>query len=395
MSLQMLPGDTGLATQGRNEEATREAREAGGAGRGGGAERGLGWAIVGASYIGDRFMVNAIREDPSSHPAALMSKGGERARQFAARHGIPQVYSSLTEMLVDDAVDIVYIGSTNDLHAPQTIAAAEAGKHVLCEKPLALSTDDALAMCDACDQAGVVLGTNHNKREAPTHRAIRRLVAEGALGDVLSGHIRFATYLPEAQQTWRLIDRNRGAGVVMDLTVHDVDIVRYLLEAEVESVTAVTAQHGLAKGPIEDTVAGVLSLAGGAVVSFSDTFTLRNAGTALEIHGTDASIFAEDVMGDLPTGTVSLRNAAGIQAVPLGPCENLFAATVRRFNDAARGRGEPSASGRDGAHAVAVALAALASAETGRRMRPGYRSGCEPTPIGGGERPTELETMPR
>src|SRR5207244_5993197 len=116
----------------------------------------------------------------------VVSSSAERARSFAEDLAVPRWYDTLASPLADPEIDAVYVSTTNELHGQVTIAAARAGKHVLCEKPLATTLDDAHAMATACREAGVVLATNHHLRNAPTHRAIRVLIEEGAVGEVLA-----------------------------------------------------------------------------------------------------------------------------------------------------------------------------------------------------------------
>ena len=108
--------------------------------------RPLGWGLIGASDIARTRMIEAIRAQPDSDVVAVMSSQIDRAQRYAAETNIPRAYDSLEAILSDPAVDVVYISTTNELHAQQTLAAARAGKHVLCEKPLALSLDDAREM---------------------------------------------------------------------------------------------------------------------------------------------------------------------------------------------------------------------------------------------------------
>jgi 1,5-anhydro-D-fructose reductase (1,5-anhydro-D-mannitol-forming) len=117
----------------------------------------LKWGIIGASNIAKSWMINAINAQADAKVAAVYSSSPERAKRFAAETGIPKFYSSLDAFLADDEIDAVYIGTRNDQHESQTIAAAERGKHVLCDKPLALSVDGARKMIKACAGAKVIL----------------------------------------------------------------------------------------------------------------------------------------------------------------------------------------------------------------------------------------------
>src|SRR5205085_5662416 len=196
----------------------------------------LGWGLIGASDIAATRMIPAIAAQPDSRVVAVMSSTIERARQFAHDHNIPRAYDRLEDILADPAVDVVYVSTTNDRHKEQTLAAAQAGKHVLCEKPLALSLDDAQAMVEACRGAGVVLGTNHHLRNAATHRTLRRLIADGAIGRPLAVRVFHAIYLPPRLHGWRLSKPEAGAGVILDITVHDADTLRFVLDDEVTRV---------------------------------------------------------------------------------------------------------------------------------------------------------------
>src|SRR5690348_9003443 len=110
------------------------------------SSRPLGWGVIGTSFIARFLMLEAIRAQPNNAVMAVMSTNLERARQYAAETSIPQAYDNLEALLADPRVDIVYISTTNELHYQQTLAAAKAGKHVLCEKPLAMSLENAKEM---------------------------------------------------------------------------------------------------------------------------------------------------------------------------------------------------------------------------------------------------------
>jgi 1,5-anhydro-D-fructose reductase (1,5-anhydro-D-mannitol-forming) len=329
----------------------------------------LGWGLIGASDIAATRMIPAIAAQPASRVVAVMSSTIERARQFAHDHDIPRAYDRLEDILADPAVDVVYISTTNDRHKEQTLAAARAGKHVLCEKPLALTLDDAQAMVGACRAAGVVLGTNHHLRNAVTHRTLRHLVAGGAIGTPLAVRVFHAIYLPPRLHGWRLTAPAAGGGVIFDITVHDADTLRFVLGDEVVEATALAAQQGLAAGDLEDAVMGVMRFRQGALAQHHDAFTIRHAPTGFEVHGTEGSLYAEDVMTQDPIGRVVLRReGARDEEVDAGPPEDLYVRAVRMFNEAVRGDGQPAATGEDGVRSLAIALAVRESVRTGCRV---------------------------
>ena len=311
-------------------------------------------------------MVDAIRAQAGNEIVAVMSTDPARGKTFAEANRIAASYIGIEDLLADPKVDAIYISTTNELHKAQTLAAAAAGKHVLCEKPLALTLQDAREMVAACDKAGVVMGTNHHLRNAASHRKIRELVQSGAIGTPLFARVFHAVYLPPHLQGWRLNKPSAGAGVILDITVHDADTLRFILGSEPVEAIALAQQSGMTQGALEDGVMAVLRFENGVLAQLHDAFTVKFAGTGIEIHGSDGSIVGRDVMTQRPIGGVTLRNGKGTVDVPLDH-ENLYMRGVRSFVNAIRGQGQPVATGDDGVRSLATALAVLGAAQTGRR----------------------------
>jgi 1,5-anhydro-D-fructose reductase (1,5-anhydro-D-mannitol-forming) len=320
------------------------------------------WGLIGATTIAREWMIGAIRA-VGGEIAGVMSTDEKRGAAYAAEHNIPLSTTALDQLL--DHVDAVYVATTNDLHHGQVLAAAKAGRHVLCEKPLALTLAEAREMVAACKAAGIVMGTNHHLRNAATHRAMRAAIADGRIGKPLFARVCHAVYLPVHLQGWRIKDPKTGAGVVMDITVHDADTLRFVLGDEPETVTAMTQNAGMGEGGIEDGVLGVARFKSGLLAHFFDAFTSRYARTAFEAHGTEGALFGVDCMTQRPIGTVTLRNAKGEELLPLSH-ENLYERGVRAFHAAMRGEGAPSATGEDGVRSMVMAIATLEAARTRR-----------------------------
>jgi 1,5-anhydro-D-fructose reductase (1,5-anhydro-D-mannitol-forming) len=327
----------------------------------------LRWGIIGAGTIGREWMAPAIAAQPDGVLVAIASSDPQRAARFARDLGVPIVHQSVADLLADPDIDVVYVSTTNEWHKLQTLAAAAAGKHVLCEKPLALSLDDAREMMAACDSAGVVLGTNHHLRNAATHRKMQELVANGAIGQVQSARVLHAVYLPRHLQSWRINRPESGGGVIFDITVHDADTLRFVLGDEIDSVVAMTARQGMAQAGLEDTVMGVMRFEGGALAQFHDSFVAQHPYTGLEVHGTEGSLYGRAVMTQQPIGTVTLRRNGDEEEIPVVH-ENLYERSVRQFNAAVRGEGPPAATAEDGLRALEAALAVREAAGTGQMV---------------------------
>ena len=324
------------------------------------------WVLVGASDVAATRMIPAMRA--CGHDVVgVLSSSQERGAAYAEHHAIPAVTTSLDELLSWDA-DAAYVSTTNQLHAQQSIAAAASGKHVLCEKPLAMTVADAEAIITTCEENGVVLATNHHLRSSAVIRAARDLVQSRALGDLRAVRMHHAVSLPERLRGWRITDKAAGAGVIFDITVHDADTLRFITGHEVESVTATTSSHGLGPGEVEDTAFCVMVLTDGSVALTHESFAVPHAYTAIEVHGTDGSLYIRDALTQDPDGQIVLRRDGDEQVIDPGTRDDLYAVTLRAFEDAVAGRGAPTCTGADGIAALTIALAAHQSSEQRRTV---------------------------
>jgi 1,5-anhydro-D-fructose reductase (1,5-anhydro-D-mannitol-forming) len=323
----------------------------------------LRWGLIGASTIAAEHMIGAFRAN-GGEAVAVMSASPDRAAAYAKKHGIAHATASLKDLVESKEVDAVYISTTNELHRDQVFAAAAAAKHVLCEKPLALTLADARAMVAECRKRGVVMATNHHLRNAATHRAMREAIKQGRIGKPLFARVFHSVYLPPHLQGWRIERPDAGGGVILDITVHDADTLRFVLDDEPSSVAAMTSHGGMGREGLADGVMGVIRFSSGLLAQFHDGFTTRHATTGFEVQGESGSLIGRDCMTQAPKGEVILRSAAGEEALKLDH-ESLYGRSIRLFQDAVAGRGAPSATGEDGVKSLSVALSAAASARSG------------------------------
>ncbi len=324
------------------------------------------WILVGASTIAAEYMIGAFRAQPGSEVRRVVSSSAERGREYAAKHAIPHADTDLATSLSDPDCDAVYISTTNEKHRDEALAAIAAGKHVLCEKPLAMTAEDAAGMVRAAREAGVTFATNHHLRCSGSHRTIRDLIVSGRIGKVLSLRIFHAVHLPPHLQGWRIDNAAAGGGVIPDITVHDVDTVRFLLGTEPLSVVAGMSSSGMGRG-VEDSAMSVWQMPGGVMVQSHESFTHPFAGSGLEVHGTEGSIFATGVMTQKPLGRIELVTASGREEIPF-PTGDLYTTGVAEFLAAIRGEGRPAATGEDGVKSLAIALAVREAAASGQRQ---------------------------
>ncbi|MDT5361072.1 MAG: hypothetical protein QOC69_2834 [Mycobacterium sp.] len=328
----------------------------------------LNWGLIGASDIAQTGMIPALRR--MNHGIlGLASSNANHAADYATRNEIPSQNGdySVDGLLANPSIDAVYISSTNEQHLAHAEAAAAAGKHVLCEKPLSVDLDSARQITAACAAHGVVLGVNHHLPAAGTHRAVRQLVRDGAIGRVLSVNVRHTSLLPERLRGWRLSDRP-GAGVVMDLSCHDASVVNPLLGTRALETIAITVRQGRWETSTEDAAASVIRYEDDVLVRFHDAFTTPHTPTYLEVHGDEGSIVAPEVMTPEPIGTVLLRTALGEIEVDVPDRRHTYDITLEHFARAVVGDGRPVVDGHDAVNALAVCQSILESARTGARV---------------------------
>lgn len=323
------------------------------------------FGIIGAGVIADTRMAPAIREAEGCELAAVHARNPEKAEAFAERHDARRWYSEWQELVDDDDVDAVYIATPPYLHEEQTLAAAEAGKHVLCEKPMAITLEECDAMMAACRQADVRLGLCFMMRFHPVHQRIRQLVTEGFLGEPKLAEARIAFELPDkSPDAFRLQPDLGGGGAMMDVGVHCIDTLRFLLGREVEAVAAF-ADHDPSVYPSDDTSVVVLRFEGDVQGLIGMSFSVPFAGRSnVELYGSAGSLISVDNLGQESTGHLLRISAEGAQEEEPA-YYNQYVALVDEFVAAVQAGRDPVPGGADGRRAQAIALAAYDSIQTG------------------------------
>ena len=326
--------------------------------------RPMRWGFIGASNIAER-VIPSLRKVPGQELVAVCSRNAERAKQFASAQGLRAAYSDLAAFLHRGPLRRGLREFTNEQHCEQTLAALAAGCHVMCEKPLAMGLADAARMIEAAHQQGRVLATNHHLRAQAAHRMIRDIVAAGGIGRVHGVQVSHAVYLPPHLQGWRLDAPGAGGGVVLDILVHNADLLRFLLGTEPLCIHTSVQQGGLGKGTVEDGAMSVIEFDGGVLAQTHESFVARHALTRLHVLGTQGSLYAIGSLTQAGTASLWQRDEHGERELSVPPVD-LYATGFGAFAEACGGQGAPLATGHDGARAMAVALAGLASAAGAR-----------------------------
>ncbi len=241
----------------------------------------LRWGILSTANIGREAVIPAIKAASNGTVVAVASRDVQHARDVATELAIPQHYGSYEELLADGGIDAVYIPLPNSLHLEWTIKAAKAGKHILCEKPLALNAAECSEMTAAAEQCGVLLMEAFMYRFHPQLAKVRELVDQGVIGDVRLLHSAFTFRLTNPANI--RLQRELGGGSLMDVGCYCVNVSRTLFGAEPVEVQAFASWS--ASG-VDEQMVGVLRFADGRYAQFDSALTLARR-EAYQVVGTD------------------------------------------------------------------------------------------------------------
>lgn len=197
----------------------------------------VNWGVLSTAKIGRETVIPAMQKGAVSRVAAIASRNEESARTVAQSLGIPRAYGSYEALLADPDIDAIYNPLPNHLHVPWTIRALEAGKHVLCEKPIALTAAEAEALLTARERTGLIVAEAFMVRHAPWWQRVRAMVQEGRLGRVSAIQTAFSYYLDDPGNIRNMADIGGGGGL-MDIGCYAIATARYIWGSEPRRVAA-------------------------------------------------------------------------------------------------------------------------------------------------------------
>src|SRR5258706_8989429 len=188
------------------------------------------WGVLSVAAIAVKKVIPAMQRGEWSEVTAIASRDSKRAQQAAKQLGIPKAYGSYEELLADPEIEAIYNPLPNHLHVPWSIRAAEAGKHVLCEKPIALSVAECRTLIDARNRTGVKIGEAFMVRTHPQWIRAREIVRSGEIGDLRAIQAVFSYFNRDAANVRNV--REWGGGALMDIGCYPIQISRFLFEQE-------------------------------------------------------------------------------------------------------------------------------------------------------------------
>jgi predicted dehydrogenase len=255
----------------------------------------IGIAVIGAGFWANEMHLPVLTRLPGVRVVGIASATAEHARASAERFSIPRWTTDYRELLDDPAVDMVDILTPNAQHAPMTVAAARAGKHVMCIKPLALNLEEARQMQAEIQKAGVRFFYAENVPFIPALMRTREIIEEGALGEVF--RVKACEGIGAPPNRWLYDKQQSGGGAIIDMAVHSIAFCRWMAGAEAESVYAQagTFVHGDKTGN-EDTAVLVIRFKNGVIGQCEDSWSLVGAmDSRFEVYGTQGRILTDNL----------------------------------------------------------------------------------------------------
>jgi predicted dehydrogenase len=257
----------------------------------------IGWGVIGVGRFVKRFMGPAILRSDSSRFVGIFSRSTEKAKDFAEEFGVEYTYNSLEKMLNNPEIDVIYIASPNNLHTTQTIQVAESGKHVFCEKPMALTEQECEAMINACEKNNVKLGLNFQNRYHPAHIMARDYIKSNKIGKLFVAKAQYCHGSMKGRwQGWRNDPAATGAGALVGTGLHPIDLLRFLLDSEIKKVRSLvvnkTKYH-----QVDEMVYLILEFENGVDATLISGILAPRSDNDAVFYGNNAKIICKDTIG--------------------------------------------------------------------------------------------------
>ncbi len=320
------------------------------------------WGVMGAGGIAYRRTIpEGIIRAKNAQLTAVLDVEEKRIKEIADEYKV-KGYSNEETLLNDKEVVAIYVATPVHLHCQQVIQAARAGKHVLCEKAMALTVEDCQEMIDVCRENKVKLGLGFMMRFHAYHQKARELVREGALGKPVLGRAQLSCWYPDLEGAWRQDPELGGGGSLIDMGSHCIDLLEFIFDSRVKEVSCFTDTlvHSY---PVEDSATVLLRFDNGAQGVVDSCFSIPDASSKnrLELYGTRGSLLAEGTVGQGEAGELTAylekedkgydaqqrRTSSREEKITPAPI-NMYQAEIEHFSQCLEENKEPAISGEEG-----------------------------------------------
>lgn len=335
--------------------------------------RKIKWGVIGCAGIADRRTIPGMLLAENAECIAVMNRTEEKTKAVQEKYNISMAFTDIDELLAVDEIDAVYIASPLYCHNEQAMKAADAGKHILLEKPMCLTSKDAQELAEYCKNKGVKLGSAFMMRFHGAHCKMKEVINNKYFGQVVTAYAKFNTESVVVPKKWRQTKATGGGGAMMDMGIHCIDLLHFLTGLKVREVVALSGNQIFEYPDTEDAATAVFKMENGALFTIEANFNINyNAGGAkLDIYGQHGSIYAERTMGQEGTGTLRINSVCDgemkSESVDFH-IRNMYTKEIEAFSKAILDNTEVPVSAEDGIYAQKVVEAIYESAEKGIKI---------------------------
>jgi xylose dehydrogenase (NAD/NADP) len=324
-------------------------------------KRRLNWGLISTARI-NRALIKPLNASVRNELKAVASRSQERAEQYAAEWDIPLAFGSYQEMLDDPGIDVVYNSLPNSLHTEWTVKALKAGKHVLCEKPLATSLEEVDQMISAAQETGMHLAEAFMYRHHPQTIKVKELVDAGILGEVrlIKGDFTFNI---KSEDDIRL-DPNLGGGSIWDIGTYPISYARFILGEEPQEVFG---WQLIGNSDVDEVFTGQMRFAGSVFAQFDSGFRSPYR-SRIEIVGSEASMVIPHPFNPGLDVEIQIDRGGEFESFTM-PSLELYIGEVEDMADVILNGSPPRVSVEDSRNNAALILALLKSAKSGKPVR--------------------------
>ena len=319
------------------------------------------WGVIGCGGIADRRTLPGMMLADNAELVAVMDANKDVAEKVKEKYHAKYAFDNFESLLALDEIQAVYIASPVFCHKEQALAAAKAKKHILVEKPIALTCEDSREIMECCQREGVKMGVGLMMRFHSYHQEMKKLIAQGKLGDIVSMRAQLTCWYPDMPGNWRQNKALSGGGALMDMGIHCIDLLQYITGLRATQVAGFTGTQTF-RYNADDSAAIVMKMRNGAFAYVDANFNIPDAAAKckLEIYGTKGSIMAEGTISQVEGGDVSILisdDSLGYDAaqdrgeltpvkldVPLG---NMYTKEIESFGRAIINDTEPEITAED------------------------------------------------
>ncbi len=337
------------------------------------------WGVIGAGGIADRRTIPGLLMAQNAELTAVMEINMELAEKSRAKHNAKKAYDNFDRLLADPEIDAVYIASPVIYHKEQAIKAAKAKKHILIEKPVALTADEGEEVAKVCKDEGVLIAVGFMMRYHAYHQKMKEIIDNGELGDVVSCRAQLTCWYPDMPGNWRQRKSSSGGGALMDMGVHCIDLIQYVTGGKAKKVAAFSGTKTF-NYEVEDSASVIFEMDNGAYAYVDSNFNIPDAAAKcrFEIYGTRGSMLAEGTISQVEGGKLDVvvsDDTLGYDAkqdrVDVSPIEinvefgNMYTKEIESFSQSILNKSSPEVPAEDALQVQRIVEAAYKSSDNG------------------------------